>query len=128
MFFFILGYVVRVIIDAYADCSIRTCVEQGAEDGVVPPSMGDFVQRDLPNAILHKLPYEGHFSYFYLCNECHRQVFTTVFGNPQGPLAGNENRARVGDKAEGNSEAACSDAATKEENVCALAVKDDELR
>lgn len=59
---------------------------QGLEDRVVPPSMSDYVHRVLPGAMVHKLLYEGHFTYFYFCDECHRQMFTTVFGNPQGPL------------------------------------------
>lgn len=59
---------------------------QGMEDRVVPPSMSDYVQRVLPGAMVHKLLYEGHFTYFYFCDECHRQMLTTVFGNPQGPL------------------------------------------
>lgn len=32
------------------------------------------------------LPNEGHFTYFYLCDDCHRQIFTTIFGTPLGPL------------------------------------------
>ncbi|GLT46321.1 hypothetical protein SLA2020_200830 [Shorea laevis] len=59
---------------------------QGMDDKVVPPSMTDFVHRVLQGAAVHKLPYEGHFTYFYFCDECHRQIFTTVFGTPQGPL------------------------------------------
>ncbi|XVF04973.1 hypothetical protein REPUB_Repub05bG0129900 [Reevesia pubescens] len=59
---------------------------QGMDDRVVPPSMTDFVHRVLPGAAVHKLPYEGHFTYFYFCDECHRQIFTTLFGTPQGPL------------------------------------------
>ncbi|GAV62087.1 Abhydrolase_6 domain-containing protein [Cephalotus follicularis] len=59
---------------------------QGMDDRVVPPSMTDFVHRVLPGAAVHKLPYEGHFTYFYFCDECHRQIFTTLFGIPQGPL------------------------------------------
>lgn len=58
----------------------------GGEDKVVPPSSSDFVHRILPDVMLHKLPYEGHFSYFYFCDECHRQMFTIVYGNPHGPL------------------------------------------
>ncbi|GFZ20480.1 hypothetical protein Acr_28g0011850 [Actinidia rufa] len=54
---------------------------------VVPPSMTDFVQRLLPGAMVHKLLYDGHFTYFYFCDDCHKQIFTTIFGNPQGPLA-----------------------------------------
>ncbi|XP_050212748.1 uncharacterized protein LOC126664417 [Mercurialis annua] len=59
---------------------------QGMDDKVVPPLMTDFVHRILPGAAVHKLPYEGHFTYFYFCDECHRQIFTTLFGTPQGPL------------------------------------------
>lgn len=59
---------------------------QGMDDKVVPPSMTDFVHRVLPSAAVHKLPYEGHFTYLYFCDECHRQIFTTLFGTPQGPL------------------------------------------
>lgn len=57
------------------------------DDKVVPPSMTDFVHRVLPGAAVHKLPYEGHFTYIYFCHECHRQIFTTLFGTPQGPLS-----------------------------------------
>lgn len=53
---------------------------------VVPPSMTDFVHRILPGAAVHKLPYEGHYTYIYFCDECHRQIFTTLFGTPQGQL------------------------------------------
>ncbi|KAK9280468.1 hypothetical protein L1049_014160 [Liquidambar formosana] len=60
---------------------------QGMDDRVVPPAMTDFVHRILPETIVHKLPYEGHFTYFYFCDECHRQIFTTLFGTPQGPLS-----------------------------------------
>ncbi|XP_031400382.1 uncharacterized protein LOC116210602 isoform X1 [Punica granatum] len=59
---------------------------QGMDDRVVPPSMNDYVHRVLPGVAIHKLPYEGHFTYFYFCHECHRQIFTTLFGTPQGPL------------------------------------------
>ncbi|KAJ0083778.1 hypothetical protein Patl1_30768 [Pistacia atlantica] len=59
---------------------------QGMDDRVVPPLMTDFVHRILPGAAVHKLPYEGHFTYFYFCDECHRQIFTTLFGTPKGPL------------------------------------------
>ncbi|KAI9076152.1 hypothetical protein K1719_041850 [Acacia pycnantha] len=60
---------------------------QGMEDKVVPPSMTDFVHRILPGAAVHKLPYEGHFTYICFCDECHRQIFTTLFGTPQGPVS-----------------------------------------
>ncbi|KAF8397641.1 hypothetical protein HHK36_016561 [Tetracentron sinense] len=59
---------------------------QGMDDWVVPTSMTDFVHRVLPGATVHKLPSEGHFSYFCYCDECHRQIFYTLFGTPQGPL------------------------------------------
>jgi len=62
-------------------------VKQGMDDKVVPPSMTDFVHRVLPGAAVHKLPYEGHFTYIYFCHECHRQIFTTLFGTPQGPIS-----------------------------------------
>lgn len=61
-------------------------VEQGMEDEVVPPSMTDYIARVLPQATVHKLPNEGHFSYFFFCDECHRQIFSYLFGAPQGPL------------------------------------------
>ncbi|KAL8092342.1 hypothetical protein AgCh_034581 [Apium graveolens] len=60
---------------------------QGMDDKVVPPSMVDFVERVLPGAIVHRLFHHGHFTYFYFCHECHRQIFSTVFGDPKGPLA-----------------------------------------
>ena len=53
---------------------------------VVPPSITDYVHRILQGAAVHKLPYEGHFTYIYFCDECHRQIFTTLFGTPQGQL------------------------------------------
>lgn len=62
-------------------------IEQGLDDMVVPPSMTDFVARILPSAIVHRLAEEGHFSYFSLCDECHRNIFSTIFGSPQGPLS-----------------------------------------
>lgn len=55
------------------------------DDLVVPPTMTDYISRVLPNAIVHKLPEEGHYSYFFLCEECHREIFSTLFGSPQGP-------------------------------------------
>ncbi|KAK6942853.1 Alpha/beta hydrolase fold-1, partial [Dillenia turbinata] len=53
---------------------------------VNPPSMTQFVGRILLGAILHKLPDEGHFSYFYFCHECHREILSILFGKPQCPL------------------------------------------
>lgn len=60
--------------------------QQGMEDSVVPPAMTDYVARVLPNAIVHKLQNHGHFSYFYFCDECHREIMSTLFGEPQGPV------------------------------------------
>ncbi|KAH9735431.1 AB hydrolase-1 domain-containing protein [Citrus sinensis] len=59
---------------------------QGMDDQVVPPSITDYISRVLPAAVVHKLPYEGHFSYFFFCDDCHLQIFSTLFGSPQGPL------------------------------------------
>ncbi|XP_015578510.2 uncharacterized protein LOC8283819 [Ricinus communis] len=59
---------------------------QGMDDPVAPPSMTDYISRVLPGAVLHKLPNEGHFSFFYLCDECHRKIFSTLFGDALGPL------------------------------------------
>lgn len=56
------------------------------DDLVVPPTMTDYVSRVLPNAIVHRLPDEGHYSYFFLCEECHREILSTLFGSPQGPI------------------------------------------
>lgn len=56
------------------------------DDQVVPPSITDYISRVLPAAVVHKLPYEGHFSYFFFCDDCHLQIFSTLFGSPQGPL------------------------------------------
>lgn len=70
---------------------------QGSDDRVVPPSMAEYIGRVLPEAVIHKLPNEGHLSYFFFCDECHRQIFSTLFGNPQGPLEKQEETAIVGD-------------------------------
>ncbi|KAL8136612.1 hypothetical protein V2J09_002613 [Rumex salicifolius] len=61
---------------------------QGMDDRVVPPAVTSFVHRNLPGATVHMLPNEGHFTYFYFCDECHRQIFSTIFGAPLGPLQG----------------------------------------
>ncbi|XP_061344190.1 uncharacterized protein LOC133290151 [Gastrolobium bilobum] len=73
---------------------------QGLDDRVVPPSMMEYIERVLPEAVIHKLPNEGHFSYFFFCDECHRQVFTTLFGTPQGPVERQEETAFEEDKEE----------------------------
>ncbi|BAF11697.1 uncharacterized protein [Oryza sativa Japonica Group] len=59
---------------------------QGMDDRVVPPSVTEYVRRVVPGATVHKLLDEGHFSYFCFCDECHRQIFSTLFGIPQGPI------------------------------------------
>uniref|UniRef100_A0ACD5XJE6 Uncharacterized protein n=1 Tax=Avena sativa TaxID=4498 RepID=A0ACD5XJE6_AVESA len=59
---------------------------QGMDDRVVPPSSTEFARRMVPGATVHKLLDEGHFSYFCFCDECHRQIFSTLFGTPQGPI------------------------------------------
>lgn len=56
------------------------------DDKVVSPSVAEFVRRMVPGATVHKLFEEGHFSYFCFCDECHRQIFSTLFGIPQGPI------------------------------------------
>ncbi|KAA8518794.1 hypothetical protein F0562_016432 [Nyssa sinensis] len=73
---------------------------QGMDDQVVPPSMTDYVARVLSTAIVHKHPDEGHFSYFHFCDECHRQIFSTLFGSPQGPLESTEQTQSKGDMEE----------------------------
>lgn len=35
---------------------------------------------------MHKLLYEGHYTYIYFSNECHKHIFDTFFGSPLGPL------------------------------------------
>ncbi|KAK9072764.1 hypothetical protein SSX86_009199 [Deinandra increscens subsp. villosa] len=74
-----------------AECELTGFLEpihiwQGMEDFVVPPVMTDYVTRVLPNAIVHKLPNQGHFSYLYFCDECHREILSSLFGEPQGPV------------------------------------------
>ncbi|GAB2235736.1 hypothetical protein Drorol1_Dr00026176 [Drosera rotundifolia] len=59
---------------------------QGLDDQVVPPSMAEYVGRILPQAVLHNLPNEDHFSYFFFCNECQSEILLTLFRNPDGSL------------------------------------------
>ncbi|KAL0370066.1 UNVERIFIED_CONTAM: hypothetical protein Sangu_0324700 [Sesamum angustifolium] len=96
---------------------------QGAEDTVVPPAMSHFVHRVLPYVMLHKLPYEGHFTYFYFCDECHRQMFSIVYGDPQGPLLPKEDHTPIEEEEgeEENKEVIFSDTAADNENVSTLA-------
>jgi hypothetical protein len=60
--------------------------QQGMDDRVVSPAVAEFVRRVVPGATVHRLLDEGHFSYFCFCDECHRQIFSTLFGIPQGPI------------------------------------------
>lgn len=62
---------------------------QGMDDRIVPYPFNDYAKRMVPGAILHKLIGEGHFSYFYFCDECHREIFITLFGIPRGTLSVN---------------------------------------
>ncbi|XP_009804236.1 uncharacterized protein LOC107790869 [Nicotiana tabacum] len=103
-------------------------VWQGMEDMVVPPSTSDFLQRVLPDAMVHRLLYEGHFTYFYFCDECHRQIFSTVFGNPQGPLAPEPEADQFPiKKYDGDlQDTIMSDVATDEENASTLVNSDKE--
>ncbi|KAF3782669.1 hypothetical protein EJ110_NYTH33322 [Nymphaea thermarum] len=59
---------------------------QGMDDRVVPPAMNEYARRVVPGATVHRLIGEGHFSYFCFCDECHRNIFSILFGTPQGPL------------------------------------------
>ncbi|KAI4378747.1 hypothetical protein MLD38_016184 [Melastoma candidum] len=59
---------------------------QGMDDEVVPPAVTDYVARVLPRASIHRLPSEGHFSILFFCDECQKQMFSTLFGLPKGPL------------------------------------------
>ncbi|WOL01920.1 hypothetical protein Cni_G10639 [Canna indica] len=59
---------------------------QGMDDDVMPSSTAEYIQRVLPDVMVHRLLDEGHFSYFCFCDHCHRQIFSTLFGVPQGPL------------------------------------------
>ncbi|KAK2364084.1 alpha/beta-Hydrolases superfamily protein [Trifolium repens] len=81
-----------------AECELagylgRIHIWQGLDDRVVPPSMTEYIERVLPEAVIHKLPNEGHFSYLFFCDECHRKIFSTLFGTPQGPFERQEETA-----------------------------------
>ncbi|KAF8086275.1 hypothetical protein N665_0630s0025 [Sinapis alba] len=68
---------------------------QGMEDRVAPPSVTDYISRVIPEATVHRLPNEGHFSYFFFCDECHKQIFSALFGEPQGPVELTEERTET---------------------------------
>jgi len=48
--------------------------------------MAYYISRVIPSATLHLLPNEGHFSFFFFCDDCHRQILSSLFGDPLGPL------------------------------------------
>lgn len=60
---------------------------QGMDDRVVPYPFNDYAKRMVPGATLHKLIGEGHFSYFCFCDQCHREIFVTLFGIPKGTIS-----------------------------------------
>ncbi|KAK9733445.1 hypothetical protein RND81_04G067900 [Saponaria officinalis] len=70
---------------------------QGMNDTVVPPSMAHYISRILPGVNLHQLPSDGHFSYFYFCDECHREILTTLFGDPLGPIHNTNDTTQMDD-------------------------------
>ncbi|KAJ4704845.1 alpha/beta-Hydrolases superfamily protein [Melia azedarach] len=87
---------------------------QGMEDQVVPPSVIDYISRVLPAAVVHKLPYEGHFSYFFFCDQCHREIFSTLFGSSQGPLIEKMETDETPSKAEMEKEKGLTDSSSTE--------------
>ena len=54
------------------------------EDQIVPYAINEFAARMVPQAVLHKLEGEGHFTYFWFCDKCHRNIFLTLFKEPKG--------------------------------------------
>jgi pimeloyl-ACP methyl ester carboxylesterase len=56
----------------------------GTEDKVVPLVMSEHVKRVLPQVELHKLEGEGHYSWFFNCESCHRELLKTLFGEVAG--------------------------------------------
>ena len=57
---------------------------QGTEDNVAPVVMSEYAERLLPQVELHKLEGEGHYSWFFNCDQCHRELFKTLFGEVAG--------------------------------------------
>ncbi|XP_024402705.1 uncharacterized protein [Physcomitrium patens] len=56
----------------------------GTEDKIVPLVMSEYVKRVLPQVELHKLEGEGHYSWYFNCDHCHRELFKTLFGEVAG--------------------------------------------
>jgi len=46
--------------------------------------MSEYAKRLLPQVELHKLEGEGHYSWFFNCDSCHRELFKTLFGEVEG--------------------------------------------
>ncbi|GAB4836418.1 hypothetical protein Ancab_001330 [Ancistrocladus abbreviatus] len=92
---------------------------QGMDDQVVPPSITSFLHRILPGATVHMLPNDGHFTYYYFCDECHRQIFTTLFGAPQGPLESNlvQDQIRIKENTQDTEDATVQDPSTKDGGI-----------
>lgn len=57
---------------------------QGTDDKIAPVVMSEYVKRLLPQVELHKLEGEGHYSWFFNCDKCHRELFKTLFGDVEG--------------------------------------------
>lgn len=70
---------------------------QGTDDQHVPATMNDYAKRmilrnnfpkrsDSP-VYFHTLEGEGHFSWFWFCDDCHRAIFNALF-QPQEEISG----------------------------------------
>jgi hypothetical protein len=46
--------------------------------------MSKYADRLLPQVELHELEGEGHYSWFFNCDQCHRELFKTLFGEVEG--------------------------------------------
>ena len=46
--------------------------------------MSEYAKRILPHVELHKLEGEGHYSWFFSCDRCQRELLTTLFGEVAG--------------------------------------------
>jgi hypothetical protein len=57
---------------------------QGTEDNIAPLVMSKYADRLLPQVELHELEGEGHYSWFFNCDQCHRELFKTLFGEVEG--------------------------------------------
>lgn len=57
---------------------------QGTDDEIAPLVMSTYAKRILPQVELHELEGEGHYSWFFNCDQCHRELFKTLFGEVAG--------------------------------------------